>query len=84
MFSGSWVSAEIDWAVYNRTQSKPMFLYVALQAMHSPTPGVEVLRPYMAHYRAQKEGPRFAASAALISHADELLGRLVRSLRSSG
>ena len=84
MFSGSWVSAEIDWAVYNRTQSKPMFLYVALQAMHSPTPGVEVLRPFMKHYRAQKEGPRFAASAALISHADELLGRLARPLRSSG
>jgi arylsulfatase A-like enzyme len=130
VFSGTWVSAEIDWAVYNRTQSKPMFLYVALQAMHSPTPGVEVLRPFMAHYKEQKEGPRFAvhspgphpdpdpdpdpnpdrdrdpdldpdpspkpnpnpntnpnpnqASAALISHADELLGRLVRSLRGAG
>lgn len=84
VFSGTWISAEIDWAVYNRTRSKPMFLYVALQAMHSPTPGVEVLRPFMTHYKDQHEGPRFAASAALISHADELLGRLMRSLWSAG
>ena len=52
--------------------------------MHSPTPGVEVLRPFMTHYREQKEGPRFAASAALITHADQLLGRLVHSLRDAG
>ena len=84
VFSGTWIGAEIDWAVYNRTQSKPMFLYVALQAMHSPTPGVEVLAPFMTHYREQKEGPRFAASAALITHADQLLGRLVHSLRDAG
>ena len=84
VFSGTWIGAEIDWAVYNRTQSKPMFLYVALQAMHSPTPGVEVLAPFMTPYREQKEGPRFAASAALITHADQLLGRLVHSLRDAG
>ena len=83
VFSGTWMAAEIDRVVFNRTRSKPMFLYVALQAMHSPTPGVEVLRPFMTHYTEQLEDPRFAESAALISHADELLGRLTDSLWSA-
>lgn len=79
-FSGSWYGSEIDRVIFNRNGDQPMFLYVALQAMHSPTPGVEVLAQFLTHYKELHAGPRFSASAALVTHADELIGKLTRSL----
>ena len=42
-FSGHWFAQEIDRVLLNRSSAAPVFLFVALQAMHTPLPDTEVL-----------------------------------------
>jgi arylsulfatase I/J len=80
-FSGNWFKREIDDVILHRKDaSKPLFLFVALQAMHTPSPGADVLAPFMVHYHELGYDFRFSLSAGLITHADWLLGKLNESL----
>ena len=49
-FSGHWFATEIDRVLLNRSSAAPVFLFVALQAMHTPLPDTEVLANYAKHY----------------------------------
>lgn len=86
-FSGDWFATEIDEVLFSRQDQAPLFLYVALQAVHKPSPGRVALRPWMKQYEntdSYKYGEVFKESAALVTHADHLLGGLNQSLHAAG
>jgi arylsulfatase B len=87
-FSGDWFAVEIEEVLNAQKPEKPMFLYVALQAVHKPSPGPEVLAPFMTSYENLAGGKVyeniFKESAGLVTHADSLLGGLNQSLHEKG
>ena len=87
-FSGDWFAVEIEEVLNAQKPEKPMFLYVALQAVHKPSPGPEVLAPFMTSYENVAGGRVyeniFKESAGLVTHADSLLGGLNQTLHAKG
>lgn len=82
-FSSSWMHTELYKAVHSvKLSITPLFLFVALQAMHSPSPGPEKLAHYIGKYKAAGvSDTRFAETNALITIADKLLSHTVELLR---
>ncbi len=81
-FSGRYFKREIERAINERNHSKPLFLYVALQAMHTPSPGPDAMdKPgNMKWYLDHGYTKNFAESSAMITHADNLIGHLNHTL----
>ena len=55
-FSGHWFAQEIDRVLLNRSSAAPVFLFVALQAMHTPLPDTEVLPRRRVRVRVRVRG----------------------------
>ena len=83
-FSGHWFAKEIDRVLLNRSSAAPVFLFVALQAMHTPLPDTEVLAQYAKHYEELGYERSFTESSALVTHADDLLGHINGTLHDAG
>jgi arylsulfatase B len=84
-FSMSWIHSELVRAIYPFKESTtPLFLFVALQAMHSPSPGPELLAHTVDKYAAAgMPDARFAETNAIITMADKLLDHAVELLRET-
>jgi arylsulfatase B len=84
-FSMSWLHSELVRAIYPFKESTtPLFLFVALQAMHSPSPGPELLAHTVDKYAAAgMPDARFAETNAIITMADKLLDHAVELLRET-
>jgi arylsulfatase A-like enzyme len=84
-FSISWIHSELVRAIYPFKESTtPLFLFVALQAMHSPSPGPELLAHTVDKYAAAgMPDARFAETNAIITMADKLLDHAVELLRET-
>ena len=79
-FSTQWISSELTRTIQNG--KAPLFLFVALQAMHSPSPGPEQLAGGVGKYAAAGiSDERFAQSNTLITMADGLLAHAAGLLR---
>ena len=85
VFAMDWFKGHVTYPIDNRTDpTKPLFLFVAMQAMHTPSPGPEVLGPLMDQYRhAGHHDARFIESNALITLADQVLEYTVAALRKN-
>jgi arylsulfatase A-like enzyme len=78
---------EVKRIIKTHDVSQPLFMYVALQAMHSPSPKSRYgdgfadhgLDDYMAPY--SKYGDGFAVGNGLIGAADDVLGQAVAALK---
>ena len=82
-FSSTWIHSELS-RVVHQDSATPLFLFVALQAMHSPSPGPERLAGAVDKYAAAGiADTRFAETNALITMADELLADAVELLRET-
>ena len=84
-FAMDWFKGHATYPIKNRTDlTKPLFLFVAMQAMHTPSPGPEMLAPLMDLYRAAgHDDTRFAESNALITLADRVLEYTVAALQGA-
>ena len=84
-FAMDWFKGAITEPIWNRADpTKPLFLFVAMQAMHTPSPGPEMLAPLMDLYRAAgHDDTRFAESNALITLADRVLEYTVAALQGA-
>ena len=84
-FAMDWFKGHTAYAIKNRTEPmKPLFLFVAMQAMHTPSPGPEMLQELMGLYKAAgNDDARFAESNALITLADRVLEYTVAALREA-
>jgi arylsulfatase I/J len=80
-----WFKGHATYPIKQRTDlQKPLFLFVAMQAMHTPSPGPEVLHDLMKQYRtAGHNDARFIESNALITLADQVLEYTVTALREN-
>ena len=83
-FSMSWMHSEIYLAINRSISAAPLFVFVALQAMHSPNPGPAALAGFISKYEASGiRDARFAETNALITMADKLLAHAVELLRAT-
>ena len=84
-FALDWFKGAITDPIWNRADpTKPLFLFVAMQAMHTPSPGPEMLQSLMDLYRVgETDDARFAESNALITLADRVLEATVAALRGA-
>ena len=84
-FAMDWFKGHITFPIHNRTDpTKPLFLFVAMQAMHTPSPGPETLQALIDQYRAAgHDDARFIESNALITLADQVLEYTVAALRET-
>lgn len=90
-FSLPLYSSEVTRIIKSHNPKTPLFMYVALQAMHSPAPTSRLnatgpitahgLEKHLAHY--QQYGDGFATGNSLISAADEVLGEAVIALKGN-
>ena len=79
-FSTQWINSELSRTIQNG--KAPLFLFVALQAMHTPSPGPEQLAGGIGKYAAAGiSDERFAQSNTLITMADGLLAHAAGLLR---
>ena len=80
-FSPVWFREELKRVMKIRSDTMPFFLYVALQAMHVPSPGPTVLDPYIQRYYGRGiNDPPFVEANALITMADVQLGEMRTAL----
>eukprot|EP00908_Phaeocystis_cordata_P022897 Transcript_5305.p1 GENE.Transcript_5305~~Transcript_5305.p1 ORF type:complete len:594 (-),score=105.09 Transcript_5305:42-1823(-) len=83
-FSSHWIHEELTRTLNRSTAGPPLFLYVALQMMHTPSPGPEVLASAMGEYEAAGiVDKKFAEANALITVADHLLAHAVELLHAT-
>ena len=84
-FAMDWFKGHATYPIKNRADpTKPLFLFVAMQAMHTPSPGPETLQALMDQYRAAgHDDARFIESNALITLADQVLEYTVAALRET-
>ena len=84
-FAMDWFKGHITFPIHNRTDpTKPLFLFVAMQAMHTPSPGPETLQALIDQYRAAgHDDARFIESNALITLADRVLEYTVAALQGA-
>jgi arylsulfatase B len=81
-FSYDWFRNHISKALEGEL-SKPIFLFVALQAMHTPSPGPEMLQNFIYEYQTKGVSDEsYVLSNALITFADHVLKHAADLLRA--